>query len=319
MARSPRGAGWVAAATVIALPGALALVLQLAPGLQQAARPLALVSAFVPYGVLAWAAALLVLLIGLLRARRRAPVAAMAAGVAAALALQLLPLAPAVLPTAERRPVALRAATLNATRGWADPAGAARALGEADVAVITEATPEFVGALGELLPEHRYRLGEGAEGATGTVIISRWPLRELAAERLTFEQRVGEITLPGGDKIIVAGIHSANPMGTVDAWTSDAAAVRAMVRPWLGARLIMLGDFNATPSQYPMQRLYSDGLTDGVADAGAGWLATFPAMGPVPPLLRLDHVLTGPGLRTLRVETRQVTDADHLAVYAEIG
>jgi endonuclease/exonuclease/phosphatase family metal-dependent hydrolase len=77
----------------------------------------------------------------------------------------------------------------------------------------------------------------------------------------------------------------------------------------------LLGDLNAEPDSDVLTELTRD-LTDAWTVAGSGPGHSFDS---VRPKVRIDYVLTGPGVRTTRIETAPVDGGtDHLAVVADL-
>jgi endonuclease/exonuclease/phosphatase (EEP) superfamily protein YafD len=81
--------------------------------------------------------------------------------------------------------------------------------------------------------------------------------------------------------------------------------------------VILAGDTNV-PGLGPLDRLLTEHLTDGWHEVGWGFGYTFPAHR-FRPWMRLDRVLTGPGLRVTRMEVIPGGGSDHAPVVAEIA
>jgi endonuclease/exonuclease/phosphatase (EEP) superfamily protein YafD len=79
----------------------------------------------------------------------------------------------------------------------------------------------------------------------------------------------------------------------------------------LDQRLVVVGDFNAVDDHGPMQALQRVGLKSATDVAGAGWLPTYPANRPIPPLLPIDHVLITKDLTAASVTSFAVSGSDH--------
>ena len=65
--------------------------------------------------------------------------------------------------------------------------------------------------------------------------------------------------------------------------------------------------------------LLAAGLTEAHAARGRGWVATWPAGGPLLPLAQIDHVLHGSGLRAVDAGEHTLPGTDHRAVTAELA
>lgn len=94
----------------------------------------------------------------------------------------------------------------------------------------------------------------------------------------------------------------------------EARFVRALLdaetRPFL-----VCGDFNATPHNWSY-RTISRGLTDVFRVRGRGFGGTYHAR---LPLLRIDHILAGPGWRVAAAEARPVAFSDHHLMTARLA
>lgn len=120
-----------------------------------------------------------------------------------------------------------------------------------------------------------------------------------------------------GTPLAIVLTHPLPPVSgaALDLMYSQFGAIGARVRE-LGPRVVVMGDFNATPWSRPFQRLVAaTGLCD--SRAGFGMQATFPASST---LLRLpiDHVLTSCAIGVRgRVVERDV-GSDHLPVVIDL-
>ncbi|UTP37977.1 endonuclease/exonuclease/phosphatase family protein [Phenylobacterium sp. LH3H17] len=125
----------------------------------------------------------------------------------------------------------------------------------------------------------------------------------------------------GGHTIV--GLHYARP-GSVAKSSKTATAVvqsensRRMlkaVQPLPKARLIVAGDFNSAPWSFVRRR----------EDAALGIerrtraLFSWPAQGPTPPFLPIDHVYAGPAWKTVSVRRGPRIGSDHYPVVAVLA
>jgi endonuclease/exonuclease/phosphatase (EEP) superfamily protein YafD len=86
-----------------------------------------------------------------------------------------------------------------------------------------------------------------------------------------------------------------------------------------GPLLVVAGDFTV-PEGGSMLPRYFGGLTDAFAESGVGYGYTFPLVGRLPaPWMRLDRVLLGAGLRSVRAELVGDRGSDHAALSVEIA
>lgn len=284
----------------------------------------ALLAAFIPYGVLAYGGALLLLVVSLVRARRRAVLAVLAAACAALLALHLSWLAP--LFVADRRPAGPATFTvlsLNTLSGAADADQLVNAAASADLVVLIEATAEGVQRLEQAgwRDRFRYVAGNTVARGSGAAIYSRFPLRNgISLPPTSFQQEAVTAQVPGLGPVRVIAAHPCNPFCGHNRWATEHDVLRAAVAgspPNLP--LVVAGDFNAVEDHGPIQALRRAGLVSATDLAGAGWLPTYPANSWVPPLLPIDHVLVDEQLTALSVERVAVAGTDHLGLRARLA
>ncbi len=288
---------------------------------------------FTPYAVVAYAVALVLLLVA---ARRRRPARLGALLVVGALALHGSWLAPLVVgPTGTSAAAGSRTGSgagerlvvmsSNLLMGRADTAQVVRTAVEADVdvLVVQEVTEEaLVGldraGLAELLP---HRIGRPDAGdppfadTVGTMVFSRSPLEQ--PERLGTELQSWRVEV---DDLTLLAVHPNAPTDPAG-WVSDLAVLREAARePGVD---LLVGDFNATLDHAPLRRLLAEGYRDAVEQSNAGWQPTWPANGlfkslPLPPLVAIDHVLAGPGLAATRAWSVPIEGTDHRALLVEL-
>ena len=82
---------------------------------------------------------------------------------------------------------------------------------------------------------------------------------------------------------------------------------------------IVAGDLNATQGHIRFRRLLEAARLKDAQDVGfAGFATTWPASGPFPTLLRLDHILLGTGICLDSFERLAPNGSDHLGLRAEL-
>lgn len=184
-----RRQGWlVALGLMAAAPALVATGLRvLSPGSERLAK----LASFIPYGLVFWLPALILLAVAAIRAWRhgasgRVALGALSLACAAGLAATVAWQAPAFIP--DGRPATTRPVTvvsLNVAQA-ADPEATARAVSGADVVVFAEAHRGWVDSLPERFrAEFRYLApadGSGGERDADTVVFSRHPI--VSAEAL---------------------------------------------------------------------------------------------------------------------------------------
>jgi len=87
-----------------------------------------------------------------------------------------------------------------------------------------------------------------------------------------------------------------------------------------GGSLVMAGDFNATLDHAPMNALVSSGMRDAFSEAGQGIGATWPqSSGPMPALMRLDHVLVSDTVVVMSAQVQPNPGSDHHRLSVELA
>ncbi len=329
------------AALVLSILAALAatplLLLGLMPTLQELRFPLwrpnalSLAASFIDYAIVLWLIALLLAAPAFASALRRPArgrrwLSGIVALVAvAALFVQIGWISPRFTgePATLERPITVL--ELNMLRGAADPHEIATLAEQADVVVLAELTPGAVEALDELGMRERFphRVADGLPGSSGTGIYSRYPILQSRQVRLAFEQIFVTVDTPQLGPLIVAGVHPSNPARSQRRWSEESAALLEHVREIRagspGTPAIVAGDFNAVDRHLTMQRFYRDGFHNASADANRLWLPTWPASGPVPAVLQIDHVLLSEDLEASSVRSVTVSGTDHRGLIAQFG
>ena len=304
--------------------------------------PVVQLVAFTPWFVLPAGAAVLLAL----PARR--PWAALPAG--ALLALQLLWLFPpdrvADRPdrgpqdrTRTRQAAELKVMTLNAWKGQADAAEVVRLVRENGVALLAvqELSPALerrldAEGLGALLP---YRISRTTDGAGGGGLYSSRPIVPVdSVSGSAFHMPTVQLELDAGGRpasLTVTNVHTKAPVwGRAGQWRSELAALgRLAARP---GNALLLGDFNATLDHAEFRQILegaagagTDGTGSGgpLVDAGAAALArlvpTWPMDGPPLPGVVIDHIVTGPQVRSRGYSVLPVAGSDHAAVLATLS
>jgi hypothetical protein len=217
--------------------------------------------------------------------------------------------------------------TSNLLAGQGDGLEVLRAAteGDVDVLVLEEVTTGVLaemerGGLSERFPHH---IGEARpDGQTdGTMVWSRVPLSGTTRVGTDMQSWSVEVRDPREEPFTLLAVHPAAPVDPA-AWRRDHAAVLAAAER-TGADLLV-GDLNATLDHVPLRRLVDAGWRDATEEADAGWQPTWPSNGlfeglPLPALVQIDHVLTGPGWVGLASRTVQVDGTDHRALVAEVA
>ena len=303
------------------IPATAATVMRVLPPEDDATARLA---AFIPYGLVGYLLALACLLVALVRARRRLLPAVVAVAVMALTACHLAWLAP-VFVADQRAPgtAQFRLMTLNMDDGEADSRDVSERAARADIVILVETTPAALNALKPHGWDRRfpYSWGDPRDGSvSSTAVYSRFPLSSSRAIGDTsFQQWVTSVRIPRVGRIRLMAVHPCNPYCGGDRWTAEHRILRKAVIDNVDHPLVVAGDFNAVDDHGPMQALQRAGLKSATDVAGAGWLPTYPANRPFPPLLPIDHVMINKGLTATSVTSFTVSGSDHRGLLATLA
>ena len=319
------GQGWLVTLGLLALvPALVATVVRVAPPVDDGP---ALLASFIPYGLVFWLPALLLIGVAAVRARR--------SGAFARISLLLLTLFALVgLLTAlvwqgpafvsDRRPVTtdpLRVASLNVRAGSADLNEVVDQTAGADVVTFVEAPPDWVDALPlDFREAFPYAVGAPLQSTSGSIIFSRYPITSSEAlPTSSFQQWSTVVDTPQLGPLRVVAVHPCNPFCGPGLWTAEHTELRHWLARQDDTPTVVAGDFNAVDDHGPMRDLYADGWRSAADLAGAGYVRTYPADQRIPPLIGIDHMIVNDRLTATAFSTFDVPGTDHLGVRAVIA
>jgi endonuclease/exonuclease/phosphatase family metal-dependent hydrolase len=197
---------------------------------------------------------------------------------------------------------------------------------DVDVLVLQEVTPQALSGLesaglGQAFGHHA---GTPAAGPAGTMVFSRYPLRDVHRLATLYGGYSMDLRTPAG-RVHLLAVHPRPPTGDVSGWRTDQGVVRHAARA-TSRRTLVVGDLNATMDHVPMRSLVGIGFADAATQANSQWQPTWPSSGEVsrfgvsvPSLVAIDHVLLSSGLRALRTESVTVPGTDHRALVAVVA
>jgi endonuclease/exonuclease/phosphatase family metal-dependent hydrolase len=313
-ARLPAAIGWLAVAPPVV--SAAARVARL----DESSSLLILADGLTPLLV---PPALLALGIGL--RQRRWTLAVLSGATAGAFLWSTIPAigVPAHVPPPGGTPPALR--LFNANLHAANPAVAPIAeeirAAAPDLVTLQEVDPD--GAAGLLrsgvAARFPYRVTEVRYGASGIALWSRFPLAESQVLDLGGMPFIRATVVLGARRLRFYTFHVVAPVGEDRArWKAQLRGIdeelRRERRP-----LVVAGDFNATRHHPSFRRLLSHRLADAHEQRGRGWATTWPRdRWPLPPLMRLDHVLVTPEVTVQSVREGVGRGSDHRPIVADL-
>ena len=267
-----------------------------------------------------WGVAAVVVLVASLLTRRRAAIVLSGLLVAAHAWLTV----PWFVPTGTTDPADddLVVVVSNLEFGNADPtalAGQVEQL-DADALVLLEVSPQALATIqgtgiGTRLPN---RGGQPDQGAAGTVVLSRYPVTQIARGSGSLGQPLVSLATEKGEVLLKA----AHPMPPTSAltWHKELTNLGGAVADLVATDprpVIVAGDFNAT-EDHPVLRPLTRTTVDAHRAAGAGWVRTWPQGSSVPPFAHIDHVLTH-GLGVVDAGSFTLPGTDHAAVWARLS
>jgi endonuclease/exonuclease/phosphatase (EEP) superfamily protein YafD len=128
------------------------------------------------------------------------------------------------------------------------------------------------------------------------------------------------IALPSGPQTLWV-IHTTAPVpGSFNEWRRDLSEIARLLRARGPHRMLLVGDFNATWGSRGFHAVLDSGLIDGAAARGDALDMTWSqTKHPLPPLVRIDHVLTGPGVAVTRIRTDDGPGSDHRDLLATVA
>ena len=190
--------------------------------------------------------------------------------------------------------------------------------------------PDPMPRLAQLLPGYRtYLAGDEVAMLCRLPVrsVAAWPLRDSGPRRIA----LSAVLSVGGRSLRVLNVHlMTSSTGSSLARSGrrapdhlrQTARVRGeqleRVRQWVQSGdgpCIVAGDFNTPPRGVFYRRMPARGLSDSFRQAGRGFGATYPSD---IPLLRIDHIFTGKGVRALRTWVPRTHGSDHRPVVADL-
>ena len=238
--------------------------------------------------------------------------------------------APRVMPAADagaaiasavnKRPVRVAAANLFwRSDEYADVRRWARASG-GDVLVFVEVSARWERELAPLRDRWPHAVFALKPGHSGTLVLSRWPLREegvLSVHSRGTPDPVLAVAMPGAVWRLVP-VHANWPMGRLaSAYRATDLEGLAAVAARSDRPLLAIGDFNLSPLSPHFAALLRDGRLRNAA-AGRGWQPTWPVFLPFMGI-QIDHALTSPDIAVNSFVAGAIKGSDHRPIVVDLG
>jgi endonuclease/exonuclease/phosphatase (EEP) superfamily protein YafD len=198
-----------------------------------------------------------------------------------------------------------------------------------DLVALEEIDPPALAALvgSGALRRLPYRCADPQFGAGGLALASRWPLDGCRISSVLvnrFRPRspylISAVLRAPVGRVALRVVHPLAPIPAFwHQWSSAMASIDTDVAASGARRMLMVGDFNATWGNRAFRTLLDDGLTDAAAARGQALDMTWPVGAVVPPFVRIDHLLTGPGLAVTAIAGHPGFRSDHRYLTATVA
>jgi endonuclease/exonuclease/phosphatase (EEP) superfamily protein YafD len=189
---------------------------------------------------------------------------------------------------------------------------------------LEEATPvdarklERSGALADL----PYHLDLRRFDTKAFFVASKYPLTGDNVVYYGYEPLILQTTihLPSGPQELWVAHTTAPVPGGFTQWQGQLAMIGRLLRARGPAGLLLVGDFNATWGNKGFRSLLDAGMADGAAARGSAFDMTWSQdVHPLPPFVRIDHLLSGPGVAVVRIRTGPGPGSDHRDLIATVA
>jgi endonuclease/exonuclease/phosphatase (EEP) superfamily protein YafD len=165
-----------------------------------------------------------------------------------------------------------------------------------------------------------YQEDEG--GSRGVMIASRYPIGPVTESRVDGLSYLWRTTLelPSG-LLPLWLVHTTAPVPPDwHDWSRELAGVDQTLQRVRPRPLLMVGDFNATWNNKGFRDILATGLTDAAAARGQAldmtWSQDLP---PLPPIVRIDHILTSPAVVVTTIRAEPGPGSQHRDLLATVA
>jgi endonuclease/exonuclease/phosphatase (EEP) superfamily protein YafD len=154
------------------------------------------------------------------------------------------------------------------------------------------------------------------------LVASKYPLTGVSVSFLYGQPLIVKMTvqLPSGFQPLWV-VHTTGPVPqSFTMWKGQLAEIDRQLRRRGPADLLLVGDFNATWGNKGLRQILNAGMTDGAAARARPFEMTWSQIKPLlPPMVRIDHVLTGPGVAVTTISSNEGPGSDHRDVQATLA
>jgi len=162
-----------------------------------------------------------------------------------------------------------------------------------------------------------YRQAVEGSGSTGSVILSRFPLKSADAVPGTMGMP-GAVADVRGHAVRLQLAHPMPPLpGQLDVWRRELGELRDFAAR-AGSPTVLAGDFNASQDHAAFRAILDTGLRDAARLAGSGRTPTWPARTAPAIGAQIDHVLVSADFSADDARFLDLDDTDHRALLVDI-
>ena len=159
-------------------------------------------------------------------------------------------------------------------------------------------------------------------GSRGFIVASHYPLQHVKVSSYEGLQYLIRSTLVLPNRTInLWVVHTTAPTDPgVGAWNQELDGIDAKLTSLHPRPLLMVGDFNASWGSRGFRAILSTGLTDAAAARGDPFAFTWSQDLPIlPPIIRIDHVLTAGPVTVTEIQTHPGPGSDHRDITATVA
>jgi endonuclease/exonuclease/phosphatase (EEP) superfamily protein YafD len=194
---------------------------------------------------------------------------------------------------------------------------------DADVLAVVELNEAMNEHLQQLGVDDRYpyRVARPYWSSEGLAVYSRFPIVSEEIRRIGSRLGLEAILDVDGQQVRLLVVHPFPPVSdgrTSREWADSLDAIGDAATS-AGPPTVVVGDFNASRWHPPFRHLLGRGLRDVHEWMGKGFSTSWPVAWDLPPFVRLDHALLGPGVVPTEVSELHVPGSDHRGFVAELA
>jgi endonuclease/exonuclease/phosphatase (EEP) superfamily protein YafD len=165
--------------------------------------------------------------------------------------------------------------------------------------------------------EYPYRQAVAAEGSKGSVILSRFPLKDTGGVHGTMGMP-GAVADVGGHEVRLQLAHPMPPLpGQVGVWRRELGRLRDTAAS-TRTPLVLAGDFNSSQDHAAFRRILDAGLSDAAALAGHDRTPSWPARLTPTFGTQIDHVLLSRDFSASSARFLRLAGTDHRALLVDV-